>query len=116
MVCADCRKSDKQGASYCSCCGRPADVRMTATGGLPFGGRLRWIGSAALLATSIWTGMAGGFGLYSRQVGMARAMTAVAAAFTAVEAGKALQPKPVAHHRAHAPEPAPSPAHESRKN
>jgi hypothetical protein len=47
---------------------------------------------------------------------MARAMTAVAAAFTAVEAGKALQPKPVAHHRAHAPEPAPSPAHESRKN
>jgi hypothetical protein len=58
----------------------------SAAGGL--GGRLRWLGSAFLLATSIWTGAAGGFGLYARQVGATRAWTAVAVAFAAIESGK----------------------------
>jgi hypothetical protein len=61
----------------------------------------------ALLATSIWTGVAGGFGLYSRQVGMARAWTALAVAFATVETGKLFPPKP--HHPANGHGAAPKP-------
>jgi len=67
-----------------------------ATGVAGLGSRLRWFGSAFLLATSIWTGAAGGFGLYARQVGATRAWTAVAVAFAAIESGKFFAP-----HRRH---------------
>jgi hypothetical protein len=49
----------------------------------------------ALLITSIWTGMAGGFGMYTRQVGVMRAWTAVAVAVATLESGKLLK-----HHAA----------------
>jgi hypothetical protein len=72
-------------------------------------GRLRWVGSIALLATSIWTGVAGGFGLYTRQVGMARAWTALAVAFATVETGKLFPPRHP-HHPAKKAHPAGPPA------
>ena len=103
MVCQDCRSSSKQDTRFCSCCGR---VLSPHAGPL---GRLRWVGSIALLATSIWTGVAGGFGLYTRQVGMARAWTALAVAFATVESGK-LFPARHAHHPAKKAHPAAPPA------
>jgi len=52
-----------------------------------------------LLATSIWTGAAGGFGLYARQVGATRAWTAAAVAVAAIESGKFFSAH--AHRRGH---------------
>jgi hypothetical protein len=61
---------------------------MTKTGGNPFASPLRWIGPAALFVTSIWTGAAGGVGIYAQRFGTARAWTAVGIALGAVESGK----------------------------
>ena len=92
MVCQDCRSGSKQGTRFCSSCGK-----TLANHAMP-GGRLRWVGSVALLATSIWTGMAGGFGLYTRQVGVGRAWTALAVAFATIESGKLFSQHQKPHH------------------
>jgi len=92
-VCADCRQKPSSPERFCTCCGRPVGTQALPS---TASGRLQWVGSLAFLVTSIWTGMAGGFGFYTRQVGVTRAWTAVSVAVAAFESGKMFAAKPPA--------------------
>src|SRR5579862_9752896 len=91
-VCADCRQKPSTPERFCACCGRaalsPDDVGSKTTQ------RLQVFGSLALLVTSVWTGVAGGFGYYARQVGATRAWSAISVALVAIETGKILVKNP----------------------
>ena len=79
---------------FCACCGRAALDPAEVGGGSLLTTRLQLFGSLALLVTSVWTGVAGGFGFYARQVGATRAWSAISFALVAIESGKILVKTP----------------------
>jgi len=84
---------------FCACCGRAA-LSPDEVGG-KVTQRLQLFGSLALLVTSVWTGVAGGFGFYARQVGATRAWSAISVALVAIETGKILVKAPHGSGKSH---------------